>query len=392
MHSDHATLTRSQASPTPQLKPPPQALRDLLARADVRIDGDRPWDLRIHDARVYARVLTQWSLGAGEAYVDGDWDCDRLDLLFERLTRAELDRTAPPPAKVKLMVESLRQRVFSLQPAERTQAAGRPCLSVGDDVYEAMLDSRMVYSCAFWEHAKDLEQAQIDKLEMICRKLELRPGQTLLDLDCGWGGLARFAAEYFGVRVTGVANSQAQLAAAEKRCRGLPVKLLAQSERPVEGRFDKIVSVGQFEQVGPRNYATYFDAARRLLKPEGLFLLHTIGVDRPSPHTDPWMERHVFPDGKLPAASELSGALEGRFIIEDWHNFGADQDRTLMAWAERFEAAWPRLAKRYDEGFRRMFRYYLLSCAGFFRSRRGQVWQLVLSGPERHGTYRSFRP
>ncbi|RZL32216.1 MAG: cyclopropane fatty acyl phospholipid synthase [Rubrivivax sp.] len=424
MPSDQATLSRPGEPQSPHPQPathPPEALRELLARADVQINGSRPWDMQVNNPRAYQRILTQWSLGAGEAYVDGDWDCERLDMMFERLLRAELDRTAPGPAKVKLLMESLRQRVFNLQTAERAHQVGERHYDAGNDVFEAMLDSRMIYSCAYWDHAQTLEQAQVDKLEMICRKLELRPGQTLLDIGCGWGGLARFAAEYFGVRVTGITISKEQLAVAEERCRGLPVKLMLQDYRSLEPpggrRFDKIVSVGMFEHVGPKNYATYFDTARRLLAPDGLFLLHTIGVDRAAPHTDPWIERYIFPNGKLPSPTELAGAVEGRFVIEDWHNFGPDYDRTLMAWAQRFEAAWPRLSlarppeeaqlppgatarsaqgapvtRRYDEGFRRMFRYYLLSCAGFFRSRQGQLWQLVLTGPERRGGYRSFRP
>jgi len=372
-------------------KPPP-ILSELLARADVRFNGARPWDLRVNHSRLYRRLLTQWSLGAGESYVEGDWDCDRLDMLFERLLRAELDRTAPGLAKLKLVVESLRQRLFNLQTVDRAHQVGERHYDAGNDVFEAMLDSRMIYSCAYWEQAQDLEQAQEHKLAMICRKLELKPGETLLDIGCGWGGLARYAAERHGVRVTGVTISKEQLALAEARCAGLPVTLLLQDYRSLQGHFDKIVSVGMFEHVGLKNYTTYFDTAHRLLAPDGLFLLHTIGVDRRAPHTDPWIERYIFPNGKLPSPAELADAVEGRFIVEDWHNFGTDYDRTLMAWAERFEAAWPRLAPSYDEAFRRMFRYYLLSCAGFFRSRQGQLWQLVLSRPERHGVYRSFRP
>lgn len=371
---------------------PPAVLRELLARADVRCDGARAWDLRVHHPRAYSRMLAQWSLGAGESYVDGDWDCDRLDELFERLLRADLDRTAPLSARLRLLAESWRQRAFNLQTVARSHQVGEHHYDAGNDVFEAMLDSRMIYSCGYWQHAQDLEQAQEDKLAMICRKLELKPGETLLDIGCGWGGLARYAAEQHGVRVTGVTVSKEQLTLAERRCAGLPVTLLLQDYRSLEGRFDKIVSVGMFEHVGLKNYPVYFDTARRLLAPEGLFLLHSIGVDRRAPYTDPWIERHIFPNGKLPSPVELAGALEGRFIVEDWHNFGADYDRTLMCWAERFEAAWPRLASRYDEGFHRMFRYYLLSCAGFFRSRQGQLWQLVLSGPHRQGIYRSFRP
>jgi cyclopropane-fatty-acyl-phospholipid synthase len=392
MHSEQATLYRPQG---PQHRPavaPPPVLRELLARADVQINGARPWDMRVNDARAFRRILTQWSLGAGEAYVDGDWDCERLDMMFERLLRAELDRTAPGTAKLKLLLEGLRQRLFNLQSVERAHQVGERHYDAGNDVFEAMLDSRMIYSCAYWEHAQDLEQAQADKLEMICRKLELQPGETLLDVGCGWGGLARFAAERHGVRVTGITISKEQLAAAKARCEGLPVELRLQDYRSLQGSFDKIVSVGMFEHVGLKNYGVYFDTARRLLAPEGLFLLHSIGVDRRAPHTDPWIERYIFPNGKLPSPAELAGALEGRFVVEDWHNFGPDYDRTLMSWAERFEAAWPQLAPRYDEAFRRMFRYYLLSCAGFFRSRQGQLWQLVLSRPERRGVYRSFRP
>lgn len=392
MPSEQATLFRPEG-PKPHAAPqPPTVLRELLARADVQINGTRPWDMRVHDARTYRRILTQWSLGAGEAYVDGDWDCERLDMMFERLIRAELDRTAPASAKLRLLLESLRQRLFNLQSVERAHQVGEHHYDVGNDVFESMLDSRMIYSCAYWAHARDLEQAQEHKLAMICRKLELKPGETLLDIGCGWGGLAQFAAEHHGVRVTGITVSKEQLALAEARCAGLPVTLLLQDYRSLQGRFDKIVSVGMFEHVGLKNYATYFDTARRLLAPDGLMLLHSIGVDRRAPHTDPWIERYIFPNGKLPSPVELAGALEGRFIVEDWHNFGTDYDRTLMSWAERFEAAWPRLATRYEEGFRRMFRYYLLSCAGFFRSRQGQLWQLVLSRPERRGVYRSFRP
>jgi cyclopropane-fatty-acyl-phospholipid synthase len=371
---------------------PPRVLADLLSRADVHFNGTRPWDLRVNDQRLYRRLLTEWSLGAGEAYVEGDWDCERLDMLFERLLRAELDRTAPGTAKFKLIVESLRQRLFNRQKASRAHQVGERHYDVGNDVFEAMLDSRMMYSCGYWEHACDLEQAQEHKLAMICRKLELRHGDTLLDIGCGWGGLARYAAERHGVHVTGVTISKEQLALARERCAGLPVTLELQDYRSLQGRFDKVVSVGMFEHVGVKNYASYFDTVHRLLAPDGLFLLHTIGNDRRAPHTDPWIERYIFPNGKLPSPAELASAVEGRFLVEDWHNFGPDYDRTLMAWAERFEAAWPRLSAHYDEAFHRMFRYYLLSCAGFFRSRQGQLWQLVLSRPERRDVYRSFRP
>jgi cyclopropane-fatty-acyl-phospholipid synthase len=226
---------------------------------------------------------------------------------------------------------------------------------------------------------------------MICRKLKLQPGEKLLDIGCGWGSLARFAAERYGVEVTGVTVSQEQLDLARERCRGLPVNFILQDYRDLEGRFDKIASVGMFEHVGPKNYETYFSKAEHLLAPDGIFLLHTIGVAHTTRGTDPWIDKYIFPNGKLPSIREIAGAVEGHFIIEDWHNFGQDYDRTLMAWWHRFDQAWPKLEPRYNQRFYRMWKYYLLCCAGFFRSRQGQLWQIVLTHPQKEQMYRSIR-
>jgi cyclopropane-fatty-acyl-phospholipid synthase len=254
-----------------------------------------------------------------------------------------------------------------------------------------MLDSSMSYSCAYWARADNLEQAQRDKLDLICRKLELKPGEHLLEIGCGWGGLARHAATHYGVRVTGVTVSREQRKLALERCAGLPVDIQLLDYRAVQGHYDKAVSVGMFEHVGTKNYPAYFETAHRVLKEDGLFLLHTIGSHTTSNRVDPWIDRYIFPNGKLPSAMELAAHVEGLFLIEDWHNFGPDYDRTLMAWWKEFEAAWPRLSGKYDERFHRMWKYYLHCCAGFFRSRQGQLWQLVLSKRERPGTYRSLR-
>jgi len=370
---------------------PPAALRQLLELADIRTDGARPWDMRVHDARLYRRMLSEWSLGVGESYMDGDWDCDRLDEMFDRLLRADIESRAVGLARLKLAVSLVPQLLVNRQRRERAFVVGERHYDIGNDLFERMLDRRMVYSCAYWERARTLDEAQEHKLEMICRKLQLQPGQTLLDIGCGWGGLARFAAERHGVSVTGITISREQQALAEQTCAGLPVRILLQDYRSLQGRYDRIVSVGMFEHVGPKNYPAYFDTVHRLLDPQGLFLLHTIGLDRASARTDPWIDRYIFPGGKLPAAHEIAQEFEPLFVLEDWHNFGADYDRTLMSWHERFEAAWPALAPHYSERFRRMWRYYLLSCAGFFRSRQGQLWQLVLTTRERRAVYRSVR-
>ena len=392
MTTDQAALKPHPADASARAdREAPSALQRLLARADVRINGHRPWDIQVHNPRVYQRMFARWSLGVGEAYVDGDWDCEQLDELFARLMRADLEKHAVGRARVALLREGLRHGLFNLQSRKRAFQVGQQHYDAGNDVFEAMLDSRMIYSCGYWARADTLEQAQIDKLDLICRKLQLRPGEHLLDIGCGWGGLARHAAQHYGVRVTGVTVSQEQLALAQARSVGLDIEYLLQDYRALEGRFDKIVSVGMFEHVGPKNHGVYFDTVKRLLAPEGLFLLHTIGIDSTAKSTDAWIDRYVFPNGRLPSARELSAALEHRFLIEDWHNFGLDYDRTLMTWWQQFDRAWPGLQARYSPQFYRMWKYYLLCCAGFFRSRQGQLWQLVLTQRERPGIYRSVR-
>nr|WP_241546871.1 cyclopropane fatty acyl phospholipid synthase [Thiohalobacter thiocyanaticus] len=366
-------------------------LQRLAGEAGVCFNGKAPWDIQVHDPQVYERILGQGSLGLGEAYMDGLWDAREPDELFNRLLRADIEARLPLRLRLQLLAVTLRQRLFNLQSRGRAFQVGEQHYDTGNDVFSVMLDPTMSYSCGYWRHAGDLAQAQHDKLDLICRKLELRPGEHLLDIGCGWGGLARHAARYFNVEVTGITVSREQQAWAQERCRGLPVRIELMDYRDLQGRYDKLVSVGMFEHVGPRNYAEYFDTALRLLKDEGLFLLHSIGIYATSRTVDPWLDRYIFPNGKLPSAQEIADILDNRFIIEDWHNFGPDYDRTLMAWWENFDTAWPQLEARYSKRFYRMWKYYLLSCAGFFRSCQGQLWQLVLSKRGRDGIYRSLR-
>jgi cyclopropane-fatty-acyl-phospholipid synthase len=370
---------------------PPAVLYDLAATAGIRFNGDEPWDIRVNDADTYRMILRRGSLGFGEAYVEGLWDCKRLDQLFHRLLSIDADAKIDSRVRLRLLGEIFRHGLFNLQSTRRAFQVGKQHYDIGNDVFEAMLDPTMSYSCAYWHDATDLEQAQHNKIDMICRKLELQPGERLLEIGCGWGSLASFAAEHYGVEVVGITVSREQRQLALDRCVGLPVRIELMDYRHLAGQFDKVVSVGMFEHVGPKNYPAYFDVAQRVLKDDGLFLLHTIGNYITTPKTDPWIDRYVFPNGKLPSARELAIALEGRFVIEDWHNFGSDYDRTLMAWWENLEQAWPGLADKYGERFHRVWKYYLLSCAGFFRSRQGQLWQLVLSKRARSKIYRSVR-
>jgi cyclopropane-fatty-acyl-phospholipid synthase len=277
------------------------------------------------------------------------------------------------------------------QTRSRAFKVGEHHYDIGNDVYRAMLDPTMSYSCGYWKDAKDLASAQRAKLRLICEKLELEAGQRLLDIGCGWGGLASFAATHYGVDVVGITVSREQAKLARERCKGLPVVIELKDYRDITGQFDRVVSVGMFEHVGPRNYATYFGKVSDLMTGDGIFLLHTIGYHSTTATTDAWIEKYIFPNSKLPSPNQISQGFEPFFVLEDWHNFGRDYDRTLMAWWENFKTAWAILKRKYDQRFYRMWQYYLMSCAGLFRSRQGLLWQLVLTKLARNSDYRSIR-
>ena len=365
-------------------------LATLLARADVALDGTRPWDIRIHDERMPARVLLRGTLGAGESYMDGWWDCEALDEMLTRVLRLHVEESLTPPTRV---LASLVDRIRNPQSRRRAFIVGQRHYDIGDDLYSRMLDQRMIYSCGYWPRAETLDEAQEHKLDLVCRKLGLAPGMRVLDIGCGWGGAARYAAERYGVAVTGVTVSKNQAQAARERCKGLPVEILLQDYRSLEGQapFDRIYSLGMFEHVGERNYDVYFAKARELLKKDGLFLLHTIGANRSTHGTDPWIERYIFPNSHLPSPSEISDAAEKRWVIEDWHSFGVDYDRTLMNWSRNIAARWGEIASRYNDRFRRMWHFWLMASAASFRARRNQLWQIVFSPLGVPGGYREVR-
>ena len=360
----------------------------LLALANVRVDGERPWDIQVHEPGFFRRVLAQGTLGAGEAYMDGWWDCPSLDQFICRFMNAGLEQKFKAPVVV---VDILQAKLSNRQSRRRAFKVARYHYDIGNDLYRQMLDSRMIYSCGYWPEATSLEQAQERKLDLICRKLGLQPGMRVLDIGCGWGGASQYIAERYAVEVVGCTVSAQQASLARERCGHLPVKILLQDYRTVSGSFDRILSVGMFEHVGYKNYRTYMRTVARLLNDDGLFLLQTIGGNRSAIIADPWMERYIFPNGMLPSAKQIASASEGLFIIEDWHSFGADYDKTLMAWHENFVAAWPTLKHAYDQRFYRMWCYYLLCCAGTFRARENQLWQIVFSKNGIPGGYRAPR-
>jgi cyclopropane-fatty-acyl-phospholipid synthase len=359
-------------------------VRELLDLAGIEVNGSHPWDIQVHEPRLYDRVLQQATLGLGEAYMDGWWDCEAIDQFIDRALRANLEVQIRRNWRILLHV--LRSRLLNLQSPAMAFEVGERHYDLGNDLYQAMLDKRMCYTCGYWKDTAMLDEAQEAKLELVCSKIGLEAGMRVLELGCGWGSFAKYAAEKYGAEVLGVTVSREQVALGMEQCRGLPVELRLQDYREVEGTYDAVISIGVIEHVGYKNYRTYMQVVDRCLKPGGIAFVHTIGGNRSATSSDPWTNKYIFPNGMLPSIAQLGAAMEGLFVMEDWHNFGPHYDRTLMAWHANFEAAWPELKGRstgpqYDERFYRMWRYYLLSCAGGFRSRSNQLWQIVMTRP-----------
>ena len=348
----------------------------LLASAGVQIGGIQPWDIQVLDDRFYYKTCSKGSLGFGEAYVNKWWETEALDELFYRLLRSNLHAELLNIPRILL---NLWSRVINLQSIRSAIHSVSHHYDIGNDLYQAMLDRRMVYTGAFWEPGSDLNQAQATKLEMVCQKLNLQPGQKVVDVGCGWGSFAKYAAENYQCEVTGITLSKEQVKHATELCHGLPVEVKLLDYRKLTGLFDHVVSLGMFEHVGSSNYSRYMKKVASVLHEKGTFLLQTIGSNTTNKVTDPWINRYIFPNSHLPSIRQIGKSIESLFVMEDWHNFGVHYDKTLMAWFGNFNRSWPKLKEKYSERFYRMWKYYLLSCAGAFRSRHIQLWQLVLS-------------
>lgn len=362
-------------------------LEALLTGTDIKINGDRPWDIQVHNPRFYRRVLGGGSLALGESYMDKWWDCAALDQLIYRLFKSGIDRKV---ISWRDTLKTLFAMGINWQTQSRAFNIGEKHYDIGNDLYEKMLDKRMVYSCAYWKDAETLDEAQEAKLALICQKIALEAGMKVLDIGCGWGSFAKYAAEQYKVEVVGLTVSKAQAEYAKSRCQGLPITILLQDYRDLQGTFDRIVSIGMIEHVGHKNYRRYFEIAQRSLRDQGLFLLQTIGGNKTVYKADPWIHKYIFPDGMIPSIQQLGRAIENVFRLEDWHNLGLDYAKTLLAWHTNFIEHWETLREAYDERFYRMWTFYLLSCAGLMQARQVHPWRLVLS-KQRDVAYHSIR-
>ncbi|NLI81926.1 MAG: cyclopropane fatty acyl phospholipid synthase [Deltaproteobacteria bacterium] len=349
----------------------------MLQEAGVQLDGPNPWDIHVKDERLFERVLRWKNLGLGEAYMDGWWECPRVDEFICRILKAKLDERLR--FNIRDLPHLLPALFVNLQSKGRVRLSAEAHYDRDTELFMSFLDPFNQYSCAYFNGTGDLNEAQERKLDLICRKIDLKPGDRVLDIGCGWGGFARYAAERYGCVVTAINVCRDQIRYAREFCRDLPVLIMECDYRDCTETFHKIVSIGMFEHVGYRNYRLFMRCVRRCLNDDGIFLLQTIGSNQSRVRTDPWIGTYIFPDSMLPSIAQIGRAIEGLFVMEDWHNLGPHYDRTLMAWYRNFQGAWERLRKRFDDRFRRMWEYYLLSCAGAFRARSIQLWQIVLT-------------
>jgi len=356
-------------------------IQDMLSVAGISINGDKPWDIQVHNDALYELVLSGGALALGESYMDGWWDCQALEAFFDKVLRAHLNKNFRRSARIYGHI--LKAKIFNLQKKSRAFQVGEKHYDIGNDLYRAVLGSNMVYTCGYWKDAESLHDAQNNKMDLVCRKVGLQPGMKVLELGCGWGSFARYAAQKYGAEVTAVTVSKEQVAFGTKLCQGLPVSIRLDDYRKVDGVYDRVISIGIMEHVGCKNYRTYMETVDRTLTEDGIAFFHTIGNNVSSSIANSWTTKYIFPNGQLPSISQLAKAMEGLFVMEDWHNFGPDYEKTLLAWHENFEKRWPDFADRYGDRFYRMWRYYLLSSAGAFRSRSTQLWQVVMTKPGR---------
>lgn len=363
---------------------------ELLQTAGITINGNQPWDIQIYNEGVFNRILRYGSLGAGESYMDAWWDCSQLDEFFSRVISTELEKKIRKNKST--LVKFLILRLLNIQNKKHSLEVGKKHYDLGNLLFENMLDKNLNYTCGYWKRADNLDQAQIDKMDLVCQKLMLQPGMRVLDIGCGWGALAKYAAENYGVNVVGVTISQQQMEYAKNNCAGLPVEIRFQDYRDINETFDRIVSLGMFEHVGFFNHRIYMEKVYQNLATNGLFLLHTIGSNYTYLKSNDWINKYIFPNGVLPSIQQIGKAAEKLFVMEDWHNFGVDYDKTLMAWNHNFKQNWEtKLKQHYDERFYRMWNFYLLSSAGGFRARDMQLWQVMFSKKGVRGGYQSVR-
>ena len=345
-------------------------------------DGTPVACLEFRDRRVLPQLLMSTAFGFGECYSRGLMEVHGNFLAFAN----EITRALATVSYQNHLWSKFRSQLgaFQRNTLSRSRHNVHHHYDLGNDFYKLWLDQRLVYTCAYFEHpAATLDEAQVAKLDHVCRKLQLRPGQDVIEAGCGWGALAMHMAEYYGVNVKAYNNSREQVAyarqEAQRRRLDSKVEFIEDDYRSVRERCDVFVSIGMLEHVGLRNYRTLGELIQRSLKPNGIGLIHAIGRSHPRP-TDAWIRKRIFPGGHIPSLSEMAALFEPfRFSVLDVENLRMHYARTCRAWLENFENVQDEVRDMYDEEFVRAWRLYLAGSAAGFESGTLQLFQVLFA-------------
>lgn len=327
--------------------------------------GDPTALVNLRDASVLRRIMINPRLILGEAYMDHDWEPDNGDLRRVLEVALRMLSAADDGSGVSRSLQIFRNKILELNNPLRARRNIHQHYDLDYALYSRFLDRDMHYSCAYFRDPDmTLEDAQQEKCAHIARKLNLQGGERILDIGCGWGGMAMFLAEHYDAKVVGITLSEEQARVARARAaeRGLQAKVEIRLEdyRKTAGRFDAVVSIGMFEHVGRPQYGTYFRRVRELLAEGGTALIHSIGRSTPPGGTNPWIQKYIFPGGYIPAASEMLAAIErNHLILTDLEVLRIHYARTLNSWGQRFAASRDDIASRMGERFCRMWEFYL---------------------------------
>ena len=373
-------------------------VRDLFSQVEIEVNGSNPWDPQVHNPAAYNMMVSRGSVGLGETYMHGYWDCEQLDQFFARVTSVDLRKLIP----VNFPTVSLAVGAY-LKNRQLPKAAwevGRMHYDLPDEVWEATLDSAMTGSCAYYRNPTDtLEEAQLNKCRMTLDKVGLKSGHSLLDIGVGWAAFSGLAAQEYGAHPIGITVSEGQKAYIHKRYgEAIDVRVNPWQETELREPVDCIVSAEMFEHVGSDNYRSFFEFCRRSIKEDGLMNLHTIVRHTPSKHIDPWMDKYIYPGGCIPTLGQITTAVHGLFHVVDVHDIGGHYPATLRAWMDNFRRNWDSVKSLGSarlgmdpEVFCRMWLYHYMASAGGFMSSRISVHQIVLSPNGVPGRYQSIR-
>ena len=334
-----------------------------LKEVDVVIGGSRDWDIQVKNKKFFRKVFLNANMGLGESYVNKYFECRRLDQLIYRL------RHYFPKKSIilKNIYDIIQDKFINFQSIKRATKVAKTHYDLEVKIFQKFLDKRMIYTCGYWNNAKNLDEAQEKKLDLIAKKLEFKPNMKVLDVGCGWGGSAAYFAKKYRVQVVGITNSKEQYNYAQAHNSSELTQFIYCDYREHKEKYDAIYSIGMFENVGSKNYLTFFKCIKNNLKQNASFLLHTIGMDMTVNTRFSWAVKYIFPNGELPSQKQITDNIEHNFIIDDWHNFGCDYDKTLMQWYKNFVRTYPSFkSDYYDERFFRTWSFYLLLFAKFF--------------------------